>query len=158
MDIISRYSERYPSDTIVLIGGAACYWWIKCKLDIEIPLKDLDIHISTQSTEKDILDRLLRILPQYHIQDMTTDVPTLVSDIGMSYDIFINQEPDLKYDICNSIPVESIQSLISYHDNTIEAMEEDLLYIGDPLNSEYIYTQDKISRMKHRVALLKQLE
>lgn len=153
MDTVSKYNQYYPSDRAILIGGSACYYWIYIKLGIQIPMKDIDIHITTEDSIDEVIDRFITILPGYHMKSKDEEIATLVGNSAndISYDIFINQ-----YEVSDNLSIQSIDSLIHEHKATILMMEEDLLYIEDSTNDEYQYILLKLNRMKDRFALLKQ--
>ncbi len=155
MDAIRLYVQTHPEDRVILMGGAASYIWIKNKLGIDILLKDIDVHITTQANEEKVVNDFLHLLPGYDVKGEPEVISTLEGP-GIPFDIFINQVPNIDHAIVNSIPVETVGSLIKDYEISINAMIDDLAYPHlRPEDREYL--MDKIPRLEHRLEMLRKL-
>ena len=155
MDAVRRYIERYGMDGVVVIGGAAAYVWIKEYLGIEIPLHDIDVHITTSLTNRDIIQRWLYLLPRYRAVEPISSITTLEprdSRGHTTYDLFINEMPDMPYTVIDGLPVETLNEVIDDHVYTIEGLTSDIDYARD--SEELDWFLSKRSRMVYRLALL----
>lgn len=159
-ELIEKYGQLSPEDKITIMGGAASYIWIKNKLDQEIFIKDVDIHINTKNTCKDVVDLFVDLLPGYTITNEDREIITFGDPVGnnISFDIFVNQMPDIKHSFIDTLPVELLSELILSYKNEYEGLQQDMIYLQDPNNQEYIYIKDKAERVKERLSLLSQIQ
>lgn len=163
MQYVQEYMRRDPEDKVTIIGGAAAYFHLR-KCNIDIPVKDIDVNITSVADGRKVLDRWLEIVPPSYVEEFDVNYPisifTLTDTSGkeLSIDVFINEEYISETEEIELFQVEKLERMINRYYQEITGRKKDIELIQSGVidwNPDEIPIMiDKYNRLVERFRLL----